>query len=251
MCPSRAPLPPCSTVPFVAKAVGHPLVGYASAIMAGTATLESLKFMEEPKPAQVSVKEVVLPFRKFPGCDTLLSPEMRSTGEVMGIDEDFAGAYAKAALAAGMKLPKTGKVFLTIADKNKEAIIPIARDLGNLGFGLVATTGTAKVLRAAGIPCEQVFKIHEGRPNPLDLMRNGEVCMMMLTSSGDKVDMTDGKDLRRLALGLDIPQVTTIAGAMATVAALRKTKQGPLHMTAIQDYFPNYDCSYMDLVLQS
>mmetsp|Transcript_26527 Transcript_26527/g.67485 ORF Transcript_26527/g.67485 Transcript_26527/m.67485 type:complete len:1174 (-) Transcript_26527:836-4357(-) len=238
------------TVPFVAKAVGHPLVGYASRIMAGKATLESLKFTAEPKPAQVSVKEVVLPFRKFPGCDTLLGPEMRSTGEVMGIDTDFAGAYAKAAIAAGMKLPRSGKVFLTMADKYKSAIIPIARDLGNLGFGLVATGGTAKALRDAGIPCEQVFKIHEGRPNPLDLMKNGEICMMMLTASGDQVDLTDGKDLRRQALGLDIPQVTTIAGCMATVAALRKIKQGPLVMTPIQDYFPDYDCDYMDLVLQ-
>ncbi|KAJ9522284.1 hypothetical protein QJQ45_008119 [Haematococcus lacustris] len=226
------------TVPFVAKAVGHPIAKYASLLMAGH-TLAEVGLTEEPLPKNhVAVKEVVLPFRKFAGCDTLLGPEMRSTGEVMGIDKDFAGAYAKAQIAAGQRLPtKGGKVFLTVSDKHKQAIVAIARDLGNLGFGLVATTGTAKALRAAGIPCELVYKIHEGRPNPMDLMKNGEISLIMLTSTGDEVDMIDGKELRRLALGLDIPTVTTLAGCSATAAALRAMRAGPLVQVPIQDYF--------------
>jgi carbamoyl-phosphate synthase large subunit len=238
------------TVPFVAKAVGHPIAKYASLLMSGQ-TLKDIKFLEEPLPTQhVAVKEVVLPFNKFPGCDTLLGPEMRSTGEVMGIDKDFASAYAKAAIAAGMKLPSTGKVFITISDKHKKDIIPIARDLGNLGFGLVSTTGTAKVLREAGVPCEIVLKIHEGRPNPMDIMKNGEICLMMLTSSGDEYDLRDGKDLRRLALSLGIPTVTTVAGARATTMALQAMRRGPLVQVPIQDYFPNYYDDSIQLIMQ-
>jgi len=237
------------TVPFVAKAVGHPIAKYASLLMAGR-SLKEIGLTEEPIPSHVAVKEVVLPFRKFPGCDTLLGPEMRSTGEVMGIDKDFASAYAKAQIAAGQKLPKGGKVFLTMADKFKQGIIPVARDLGNLGFGLVATSGTAKVLREAGIPCEIVFKIHEGRPNPSDLMKNGEIALVMLTSTGDQVDMLDGKELRRLALGLEIPTVTTLAGCTATAAALKAMRSGPLIQTAIQDYHPDYHLTDESMDLQ-
>lgn len=238
------------TVPFVAKAVGHPIAKYASLLMAGK-TLEDIGFTEEPKLNHVAVKEVVLPFKKFAGCDTLLGPEMRSTGEVMGIDKDFPSAFAKAQIAAGMKLPtRGGKVFLTMADKFKSAAVPLARDLGNLGFGLVATSGTAKILRDAGIPCEIVFKIHEGRPNPVDLMKNGEISLIMLTSSGDEVDLNDGKELRRLALTLDIPTVTTLAGCSATVAALRAIRSGPLVQIPIQDYFPGYKDDSMDIILQ-
>mmetsp|Transcript_22911 Transcript_22911/g.50216 ORF Transcript_22911/g.50216 Transcript_22911/m.50216 type:complete len:1179 (-) Transcript_22911:261-3797(-) len=236
------------TVPFVAKAVGHPIAKYASLLMSGK-TLKEVGLMEEPLPGHVAVKEVVLPFNKFAGCDTLLGPEMRSTGEVMGIDKDFASAFAKAQIAAGQKLPKSGKVFLTMADKHKKDIIGVARELGNLGFGLVATTGTAKALREAGVPCEQVFKIHEGRPNPTDLMKNGEISLIMLTSTGDENDLRDGKDLRRLALGLGIPTVTTMAGCKATTAALRAMRSGPLVQVPIQDYFPNYYDDSIELII--
>ncbi|GAX74736.1 hypothetical protein CEUSTIGMA_g2183.t1 [Chlamydomonas eustigma] len=238
------------TVPFVAKAVGHPIAKYASLLMAGK-SLKEVGLIEEPLPTNhVAVKEVVLPFNKFQGCDTLLGPEMRSTGEVMGIDKDFAAAYAKASIAAGMKLPKSGKVFLTMADKYKQDIIPIARDLGNLGFGLVATSGTAKMLREAGVPCEIVLKIHEGRPNPVDIMKNGEISLMMLTSTGDEYDMRDGKELRRLALGLGIPTVTTLAGCKATTLALQAMRKGPLVQVPIQDYFPDYYDDSIELVMQ-
>lgn len=238
-------------MPFVAKAVGHPIAKYASLLMSGK-TLKEVGLTEEPLPTKhVAVKEVVLPFRKFPGCDTLLGPEMRSTGEVMGIDADFAGAFAKASIAAGMKLPtKGGKIFLTMNDKFKKDIVEVARDLGNLGFGLVATGGTAKQLRDAGIPCEVVFKIHEGRPNPVDLIKNGEISLIMLTSSGDELDQKDGKELRRLALSLEIPTVTTFAGCKATAAALRAIRAGPLVQTPIQDYFPGYKDDSMDIILQ-
>ena len=248
------------TVPFVAKAVGHPIAKYASLAMAGR-TLKEIGLTEEPIPKNhVAVKEVVLPFNKFPGCDTLLGPEMRSTGEVMGIDKDFASAFAKAslvsitrtmidsitynilhaqaAIAAGQKLPKSGKVFLTMNDKSKKEAVNVARDLGNLGFGIVATSGTAKILRDAGLPCEIVLKVHEGRPNPMDLMKNGEISLIMITSAGDEADLRDGKELRRLALGLGIPTVTTLSGAKATTAAMGAMRKGPLVQTAIQDYFP-------------
>ncbi|MEW5307481.1 MAG: hypothetical protein WDW36_009875 [Sanguina aurantia] len=228
------------TVPFVAKAVGHPIAKYASLLMAGR-TLKEIGFTEEPIPTKhVAVKEVVLPFNKFPGADTLLGPEMRSTGEVMGIDATFAGAYAKAAIAAGQKLPSTGKVFITMTDKYKKDIVEVARDLGNLGFGLVATGGTAATLRAAGIPCELVYKISEGRPNPVDFMKNHEIVLMMMTSGGDAADLRDGKALRRLALTMNIPTVTTLAGAKATAAALRAMRSGPLEQICLQEFFPDY-----------
>ncbi|GLI71204.1 hypothetical protein VaNZ11_016323 [Volvox africanus] len=237
------------TVPFVAKAVGHPIAKYASLLMSGK-TLAEIGFTEEPIPPHVAVKEVVLPFNKFPGADTLLGPEMRSTGEVMGIDKEFSAAFAKAQIAAGQRLPKTGKVFISMADKYKPDIIAVARDLGNLGFGLVATTGTATALRAAGVPCEQVFKIQEGRPNPADLMKNGEVSLVMMTSSGDQADLRDGKELRRLALSLSIPTVTTVAGARATAAALRAMRAGPLVQIPLQDFFPNYYDDSLELMLK-
>ncbi|KAG2424433.1 hypothetical protein HXX76_014486 [Chlamydomonas incerta] len=237
------------TVPFVAKAVGHPIAKYASLLMSGK-TLAEIGFLEEPIPPHVAVKEVVLPFNKFPGADTLLGPEMRSTGEVMGIDKDFAAAFAKAQIAAGQKLPTTGKVFVSMADKYKPDIIEVARNLGNLGFGLVATTGTALALRNAGVPCEQVFKIQEGRPNPADLMKNKEITLVMMTSGGDEADLRDGKELRRLALQLSIPTVTTVAGARATTAALRAMRAGPLVQIPLQDFFPNYYDDSLELMLK-
>ncbi|KAF6262033.1 hypothetical protein COO60DRAFT_1621809 [Scenedesmus sp. NREL 46B-D3] len=171
------------TVPFVAKAVGHPIAKYASLLMAGK-TLKDIGFTEEPKPRHVAVKEVVLPFNKFPGADTLLGPEMRSTGEVMGIDYDFASSYAKAQIAAGQKLPMSGKVFISMADKYKADAVGIAKQLTDMGYQVVATRGTASTLMSAGIKCESIFKISEGRPNPADYLKNGDITMLMITSGG-------------------------------------------------------------------
>ncbi|CAK0765005.1 hypothetical protein CVIRNUC_003215 [Coccomyxa viridis] len=206
------------TVPFVAKAIGHPLATYASLLMAGQ-TLKDLDFLEEPTLNHVAVKEAVLPFEKFAGADTLLGPEMRSTGEVMGIDKTFAKAYAKAAIAAGQKLPTSGNVFLTVMDKDKDAVVPIAKKLKELGFGIIATRGTAAHLQKSGVEAEVVLKIQEGRPNASDLLKNKDISMMFITSTGKEVDVADGRDLRRLALACKVPIITTMAGANATVQA--------------------------------
>lgn len=224
------------TVPFVAKAINHPIASYASLLMSGV-TLKELGFTEEPKPDHVAVKEAVLPFDKFAGADTLLGPEMRSTGEVMGLDTTFAKAYAKAAIAAGQRLPDHGNVFISMMEKYKDAVVPIAKDLNAMGYKILATSGTADHLRKAGVDdVTTVLKIHEGRPNAADMVINGDMAMMLITSSGDELDREDGRDLRRLALAYKVPIVTTVAGAKATVEALRGMKDGPLEMIPLQDY---------------
>jgi carbamoyl-phosphate synthase large subunit len=204
--------------------------------MAG-ATLAELGFTQEPRPAHVSVKEAVLPFDKFPGADTLLGPEMRSTGEVMGIDSSFSVAYAKAQIAAGQKMPLHGTVFISMRDADKAGCVPIARRFAELGFRLLATGGTAEALAAAGVPVTVALKIHEGRPHIGDALRNGEVSMLLISSSGDELDLRDGRDLRRLAVTLKVPLVTTLSGARATAEAIAGMQRVPLTMLALQDYF--------------
>lgn len=207
------------TVPFVAKAVGHPLAKYACLVMTG-ASLAEVGLTEEPCPLHVSVKEAVLPFEKFPGADTLLGPEMRSTGEVMGIDMSFNVAYAKAQIAAGQKMPLRGTVFFSVRDPDKPAAVSVAARFAALGFVLVATSGTAAALAKGGVPVRAVLKIHEGRPHVGDMIRNASVDMLVVTSSGDELDLADGRDLRRLAVTLKVPLVTTLAGARATAEAI-------------------------------
>jgi len=225
------------TVPFVAKAIGHPLAKYASLVMAGK-TLPEIGFTEEVKLNHVAVKEAVLPFDKFPGADTLLGPEMRSTGEVMGIDEDFSRAYCKAQLAAGQRLPASGNVFISVRDGDKDAIVDIARDLVDMkNYTVMSTGGTANHLEKAGVPVTRVKKVHEGRPHIGDMIRNDEIGLMIVTSSGDAQDLVDGREIRRTAVGLKIPMVTTIAGAKATVGAVRVLQQDDLKMDALQDFF--------------
>ena len=224
------------TVPFVAKAIGHPLAKYASLVMAGK-TLKEIGFTEEVKLNHVAVKEAVLPFDKFPGADTLLGPEMRSTGEVMGIDKDFSRAYCKAQLAAGQRLPTSGNVFISVRDGDKDAIVDIARDLVAMKYTVLSTGGTASHLENAGVPVTKVKKVHEGRPHIGDMIRNGEIGLMVVTSSGDAQDLVDGREIRRTAVGLKVPMVTTIAGAKATVGAVRVLQQNDLVMDALQDFF--------------
>jgi carbamoyl-phosphate synthase large subunit len=224
------------TVPFVAKAIGHPIAKYASLIMAG-ATLKELNFTEEVKLNHVAVKEAVLPFDKFPGADTLLGPEMRSTGEVMGIDRDFTVAYAKAQIAAGQRLPTSGKVFISVRDSDKPAILDVAKQFHELGMTVVATGGTAKTIEAAGVPVTVAPKIHEGRPHIGDMLRDGDISLMIVTSSGDEADMKDGREIRRTAVGLKVPMVTTVAGAKATCSAVRVLQEGALTMQPLQDFF--------------
>jgi carbamoyl-phosphate synthase large subunit len=222
------------TVPFVAKATGIPLAGYAARLMSGE-TLAELKYTAEVIPQHMAVKEAVLPFEKFAGTDTILGPEMRSTGEVMGIDVDFGRAYAKAELAAGQRLPATGKVFISTNDRDKEAVVPIARSFIELGFKIVATAGTRRVLQAHGLEIEPVLKLHEGRPNVVDVIKNQQIQLIINTPSGEEAQ-ADGRLIRRTALMYKVPIVTTLAGAKATAAAVRSLQSEPLMVKAIQDY---------------
>jgi carbamoyl-phosphate synthase large subunit len=222
------------TVPFVAKATGVPLAGYAARIMSGE-TLAGLNYQAEVIPTHIAVKEAVLPFEKFPGTDTLLGPEMRSTGEVMGIDEGFGRAFAKAELAAGQKLPLSGKVFVSTNDRDKPKVVPIVRDLITLGFNIVATAGTRQVLQDAGLEVESVLKLHEGRPHVVDIIKNGDIQLIINTPSGEEAQ-ADGRLIRRTALMYKIPLITTLAGAKATAAAIRQLQAQPLKVKALQDY---------------
>jgi len=223
------------TVPFVSKAIGVPLAKKASLVMSGK-TLVELNFVEEVVPKQVSVKEAVLPFAKFPGTDTLLGPEMRSTGEAMGIDFDFGKAFAKAQLSASQFLPLQGTVFVSMSDRHKEQVIPVVKDLIDLGFKVVATQGTREVLREQGFNVGLALKLHEGRPNVSDGIKNGEIQLIITTPAGEE-SRQDGMTIRRTALNYKVPLITTIAGAKAAAAAIRSLQSGDLEVRAVQDYY--------------
>jgi carbamoyl-phosphate synthase large subunit len=223
------------TVPYVSKATGIPLAKLASLVMSGQ-TLESLGVTSEVIPQHIAVKEAVLPFEKFPGADTLLGPEMRSTGEVMGIDTDFGKAFAKAEIAAGVRLATTGTVFVSMSDRDKELAVPVVKDLINLGFKVVATSGTRQVLKEKGIKdVDLVLKVHEGRPHVIDLIKNEQIQFIINTPTGEE-SQTDARLIRRTALDYKLPIITTIAGAKATVAAIRSLQSQPLEVKALQDY---------------
>jgi carbamoyl-phosphate synthase large subunit len=222
------------TVPYVSKAINVPLVNYASRIMAG-ATLEELGLTEEVIPKHISIKEAVLPFAKFAGTDTILGPEMRSTGEVMGIDTEFGRAFAKAQLGAGTHLPLEGTVFISVNDRDKSGISTVAEAFVELGFKVVATEGTHKILRRNSIESKQVLKVHEGRPNISDVMKNGQIQLIVNSPSGEEAK-TDGKMIRRTAMAYKIPVITTLAGAKAAIAAIRALQTGGISVTALQDY---------------
>lgn len=199
-------------------------------------TLESLGFTEEIIPQHISVKEAVLPFDKFAGSDTILGPEMRSTGEVMGIDTDFGTAFAKAELGAGQRLPLSGTVFVSMTDREKAAVVPVVKDLMELGFKVLATTGTRRVLQEHGLKeVELVLKLYEGRPNVLDAIKNQQIQLIINTPSGEDAQ-AEGRLIRRTALSYKIPIVTTIAGAKATASGIRSLKSQPLEVKALQDY---------------
>ncbi|KAM1115790.1 hypothetical protein ACFX1X_006529 [Malus domestica] len=238
------------TVPFVSKAIGHPLAKYASLVMSGK-SLHDLNFTKEVIPAHVSVKEAVLPFEKFPGCDVLLGPEMRSTGEVMGIDYEFPIAFAKAQISAGQKLPLTGTVFLSLNDLTKPHLEKIAKAFLGLGFKIVSTSGTAHILELAKLPVERVLKLHEGRPHAADMVANGQIQLMVITSSGDALDQIDGRQLRRSGLAYKIPVITTIAGALSTAEAIKSLKSSTIKMIALQDFFEDENKAGSDKTLQS
>lgn len=222
------------TVPFVSKATGIPLAKVAVRVMAGK-TLAELGVTEEIIPQHIAVKEAVLPFDKFPGTDTILGPEMRSTGEVMGIDLDFGRAFAKAELAANQKLPLSGTVFISMNDRDKAAVVPIAKDLIDMGFKLVATAGTRKVLKDNDLPVELVLKLHEGRPHVMDWIKNQQIQLIINTPVGEAAQ-EDDRSIRRSALSYKVPTITTIAAARATTAAIRSLQQETLGVKALQNY---------------
>ncbi len=223
------------TVPFVSKAIGVPLAKLAAKIMAGM-SLKELGFTVEPVLRHVAVKEAVLPFVKFPGVDALLGPEMKSTGEVMGIDREFGLAFAKSQVGASGALPLEGTVFLSVRDKDKPHITPLARQLAELGFRLVATAGTAAVLQAAGVPVDAVAKVIDGvRPHIVDKMKNGEIGLVINTPEGPHARL-DSYSIRRTAVGVGIPYFTTMAAAHAAVEAIRAMRHGNLRVKALQEY---------------
>jgi carbamoyl-phosphate synthase large subunit len=222
------------TVPFVSKATGVPLAKLASLIMSGK-TLQELSFTKEIIPSHIAVKEAVLPFNKFPGTDTILGPEMRSTGEVMGIDQDFGRAFAKAEMGAGEILPLSGTVFVSMSDRDKAIAVDVVKEFIALGFSIMATAGTRRSLQKEGLDVQLVLKLHEGRPHVLDAIKNKKIQLIINTPSGEEAQ-TDAKLIRRTALSYKIPTITTIAGAKATVAAIRSMQSTTLDVKVIQEY---------------
>ncbi|MBL8959114.1 MAG: carbamoyl-phosphate synthase large subunit, partial [Gemmatimonadetes bacterium] len=222
------------TIPFVSKAIGVPLASVAARCMAGE-TLEQIGFTEEIVPSYVSVKEAVFPFTKFQGFDPLLGPEMRSTGEVMGIADSFGSAYAKAQLAADNALPLEGAVFVTVNDGDKPSVTPIARRFHEMGFVLYATEGTARYLRGLGVPTRTVQKLHEGRPNGVDLMLNGEVRLLINTPLG-KFAQHDDYRLRQTAIAHRISYTTTLSAAAAAGDAILALRSRKPAVRALQEW---------------
>ena len=224
------------TVPFVSKAIGRPLAKYAAIIMTGMKLSDpKINFTKEIIPKHFSLKEAVFPFAKFRGTDILLGPEMKSTGEVMGIDDDFGLAYAKTQMAAMPPLPLKGNVFISVRDADKPAIIELARGLQELGFWVYSTSGTASALEAAGVPVVRLFKLNEGRPNVLDMLKNGEIALIINTPSGH-VARQDEVRIRTTALYQRVPVMTTLAAAQATLRALRSLKTKTLGVKSLQEY---------------
>jgi len=222
------------TVPFVSKAIGVPCAKLAAKIMVGR-TLEQLGLTREICPPYYSVKEVVLPFARFPGCDILLGPEMRSTGEVMGIDRDFGAAFFKSQVAAGTALPVEGGIFISVNDPDKPRFLPVARRFHEMGFKMYATEGTHRYLAANGLATERVGKVSEGRPNVVDLMINNQVQLIVNTVIGS-VSEFDTKAIRSNAVARGVPLITTVAAARAAVEGIVAARAQQFAVTALQDH---------------
>ena len=222
------------TVPFVSKAIGKPLAKIAARVMSGK-TLRELGFTSEIVPSHFSVKEAVFPFARFPGTDILLGPEMKSTGEVMGIDKSFGLAYAKSQMAAQPGLPLSGTIFLSVRDSDKASAVRLGKGLHELGFRIVSSKGTARQLADAGIPVTPLLKLSEGRPNVVDLMKNREITLVINTPAG-AVARSEEVQIRTCALAQRIPVMTTIAAAEASLEGIRSLRQHGLSVRALQDY---------------
>jgi len=228
------------TVPFVAKTVGKPIAKVAARIMAGESLDEAFAHygaLPDPRrPGHIAVKEAVFPFARFPGVDTLLGPEMKSTGEVMGLDHDFALAFAKAQLGAGVDLPRGGTLFVSVRDEDKPGVLPAVQRLARLGFKVLATSGTARFLKENGVEAEKINKVLEGRPHIEDAIRNRQVQIVFNTTDGQKA-LSDSKSLRRATLMQRVPYYTTLAGAEAVAEAIAALKAGSLEVRPLQEYF--------------
>jgi len=222
------------TVPFVSKAIGVPLAKLAAKIMAGK-RLKDLGFTEEAWPKYWAVKESVFPFNRFHGQDILLSPEMRSTGEVMGLDADLGIAYAKSQMAAGAPLPMSGRLFISVSDAHKKEVAAVARQFVDLGFGIIATSGTAAVLEAAGLKVERVAKLSEGRPNAQDLLKNREIQLVINTPAG-QTPRADEVKIRTTAVYTSTPIMTTLSGAKAAALGIAALKKSGYGVKTLQEY---------------
>ena len=232
------------TVPFISKATGVPWAKVAAKVMVGK-KLEELGIRGEVEIRHIAVKESVFPFNRFYGVDTVLGPEMKSTGEVMGIDTDFGMAFAKSQIGAGVNIPLTGKVFISVMNKDKRSIVFLAKKLVDLGFEIVATKGTAKVLTNNGIPVQTVFKVGEGRPDIVDQMKNGEIHLVINTPSGKK-PKTDEVAIRSQSVAHNIPCVTTLSGAEAVVNGIESLRRG-MSVKSVQEYHQNISPSSSSL----
>ena len=222
------------TVPFVAKAIGQPIAKYAARIMAGEMLADLPPIRREMD--YIAVKEAVFPFARFPGVDPVLSPEMKSTGEVMGIDSTFAVAFAKAQLGAGMVLPERGTVFVSVKDTDKPVVLPAVRKLALLGFRIVATGGTAQYLAEAGVVVERVSKVAEGRPHIVDRIIDGDIALIFNTTEGWQ-SHKDSQSIRGSALHGRVPYFTTAAASVAAVEAIEALQTTQLAVRSLQDYY--------------
>jgi carbamoyl-phosphate synthase large subunit len=222
------------TVPFVSKATGVPLAKIAARLMVGR-KLSDFELPDELKVDRFYVKTPVFPFVKFPGVDPVLGPEMRSTGEVMGIANSFGAAFLKAQLGAGTRLPREGAVFISVNDRDKRAVVGLARQLSELGFRLVATRGTQRTIVGAGLPCDFVYKVDEGRPNVVDLIKSKQIQLVINTPLG-RASFYDERAIRRAAMQYSVPCITTMTGATATVAAIRSLHEDQLEVRSLQEY---------------
>jgi carbamoyl-phosphate synthase large subunit len=223
------------TIPYVSKSIGVPLAKLAAKVMLGQ-KLKDLGFTEVKPFEYYTVKEAVFPFVKFPNVDPILGPEMKSTGEVMGIDKTFGRAFYKAQIAAGNKLPLTGTVFVSVKDSEKDAILPVARKLVKIGFDIVSTEGTYKFLKENGVKAQKVLKVREGRPHIVDHIKNGKIDFVINIPAGTKSRL-DSNSIRRAILSYNVPYVTTIEAAIASVNGIEAYLNEGMNVKPLQEYF--------------
>ncbi|HUR42521.1 MAG TPA: carbamoyl phosphate synthase large subunit, partial [Aestuariivirga sp.] len=224
------------TVPFVAKVIGVPVAKIAARVMAGE-SLASFKLIRK-KLSHVAVKEAVFPFNRFPGVDVLLGPEMRSTGEVMGLDRTYDMAFAKSQLGAGMRMPLAGTVFISVKDPDKPRVLPAIKQLVGLGFLIVATGGTQRYFEAKGVPSTKINKVLEGRPHVVDAIKNGQI-QLVLNTTETRASRSDSKPIRQTALLQKVPYYTTLPGILAVTKAIAAQRADTLSVKPLQEYFEN------------